>query len=421
MTPPDRTNPRLWVEVDDLIRYFDGSVTPTGIGRVQGQILPHLLADSAVGVLRLGARADRVRRLTPADLAAQTAAGPLDALAARGGAAGLFGAGLRLAGRLVAQTATRPRQTRDGRAALAGLRPGDTILTMGGSWEHRNFPATLATLKQRYGIRLAVLVHDVLPLSHPDIVAPGGAPQFARWFNAMARLWDVVLTPSQDVAQRLRDQLDRVGAPQPEIHTIRFGSGFGAPADPTRDTPLSARRHVLYVSTIEIRKNHALLVEVWKRMIKLRGPEGVPDLLFVGKPGWRVDPLLQELRQTNGLGGKVHVMSGLSDAALTDLYRHARYTAFPSLCEGWGLPVTESLAQGRLCIASDATSIPEAGGGVIETHAPDALSEALALHLRACGDDDHIRAAEARIRRDWRPVAWADTAAQIVRLLDQGA
>jgi glycosyltransferase involved in cell wall biosynthesis len=108
-------------------------------------------------------------------------------------------------------------------------------------------------------------------------------------------------------------------------------------------TAASARRclpgqNVLFVSTIEIRNNHRLLVRVWRRLIARHGMEAVPALIFAGQIGWMVDDLLADLATSGHLGGKIEHRPGLSDEELDEAYRSCLFTVFPSLCEGWGLP-----------------------------------------------------------------------------------
>ncbi|MDT8349839.1 glycosyltransferase, partial [Roseomonas mucosa] len=92
-----------------------------------------------------------------------------------------------------------------------------------------------------------------------------------------------------------------------------------------------------------------------------------------GRVGWLVADLMQQLENAEWLGGKIRLVRDPSDEELLALYRGCRFTLFPSLFEGWGLPVSESLALGRPCIASNRTSLPEAGGALARYFDPDDL------------------------------------------------
>src|SRR5437660_11261798 len=153
-----------------------------------------------------------------------------------------------------------------------------------------------------------------------------------------------------------------------------MGSGSRATLDPltagTQTRISLPPRYVLYVSTIEHRKNHRLLVRVWQRLLERHGANLVPNLIFAGKIGWLVEDLLADLEASNYLNGKIILLRSLSDAQLHEAYSSCLFTVFPSLCEGWGCPVAESLAHGKFCVASNHTAIPEAGGNLIDYFDP---------------------------------------------------
>jgi glycosyltransferase involved in cell wall biosynthesis len=163
------------------------------------------------------------------------------------------------------------------------------------------------------------------------------------------------------------------------------------------------QRYVLFVSTIEVRKNHRLLVRVWRRLLEQHGEDVVPALIFAGQIGWLVDDLLADLAASNYLSGKIVLLPGLSDAQLRQAYRSSLFTVFPSLCEGWGLPIAESLAHGKFCVASDRTSIPEVGGDLIDYFDPSDDDDAVAKIERPLLDPGYLTAREARVRAEYRP------------------
>ncbi len=94
------------------------------------------------------------------------------------------------------------------------------------------------------------------------------------------------------------------------------------------------------------------------------------------------------------------------------------FTLFPSFDEGWGLPVTESLAFGRPCIISKATSLPEAGGSLARYIDPDNATDACRVIRETIEDPGGLRAWRDRVRREFRPVEWSESAHAVLRLLD---
>jgi glycosyltransferase involved in cell wall biosynthesis len=180
------------------------------------------------------------------------------------------------------------------------------------------------------------------------------------------------------------------------------------------------QRYVLFVSTIEIRKNHRLLVRIWRRLIERHGADAVPTLIFAGQIGWLVDDLLAELSASDYLGGKIMLMPGLSDAELRQAYRSSLFTVFPSLCEGWGLPIAESLMHGKFCVASNRTSIPEVGGDLVDYFDPANEDDVLAKIERLLLDPGYLKVREARLQTEYRPRTWTDCVHALVGKLEQG-
>ena len=178
-----------------------------------------------------------------------------------------------------------------------------------------------------------------------------------------------------------------------------------------------ARPFFLCVSTLDVRKNHRLLYDAW-RLLAARDPAGCPDLLCIGVPHLHVGDLLHEIRSDWHVNGRIHMLRGIDDHELAWYYRHCAATIYPSWYEGWGLPVAESLGQGRICLAANTTSIPEISGDLPEFFAPHDTGRLVELVERVLGDPDWRAEREARIRASFRPTTWTDTARQVLRALD---
>src|SRR5208282_2997295 len=170
---------------------------------------------------------------------------------------------------------------------------------------------------------------------------------------------------------------------------------------------------------IEIRKNHRLLVKVWQRLVERHGADLVPALIFVGQIGWSFDALFADLEASEHVNGKIILLRGLSDGELQQAYRGCLFTVFPSLCEGWGLPIAESLAHGKFCVASNRTSIPEVGGNLIDYFDPSNDDDALAKIERLLLDPGYLTAREARLQAEYRPRTWADCVQALIGKLDR--
>ena len=140
----------------------------------------------------------------------------------------------------------------------------------------------------------------------------------------------------------------------------------------------------------------------------------MPDLVFAGRIGWLVADLLAQLDHTKWLAGRIRFVPDPTDGELRALYAGCLFTVFPSLHEGWGLPVTESLALGKPCLTSNAASLPEAGGALCRYFDPDSLGSAYTAVTALLDDRPGLAAWEAKVRADFRPTPWTSTARALI-------
>ena len=134
---------------------------------------------------------------------------------------------------------------------------------------------------------------------------------------------------------------------------------------PALPESLSKEKFALLVSTIEPRKGHSLLAQVWRRLAL----DGVPQkygfkLVFAGRRGWMVDDLLSDLAKDLLLVENIVVLNDVNDELLTALYENAAFCVYPSMYEGYGLPVVEAFSHGKAVIASTGGALPEVVEGL---------------------------------------------------------
>ena len=318
-------------------------------------------------------------------------------------------AGSNVAAARSAARAPEPRQ--QSFAALAA--PDDILVTLGSAWSHPDYAALVRSQQERFGLRFALLVYDLIPLRRPEWCDRGLVRLFRAWFESVFPLVDHLFAISRataaDVERYAAEQGIELSVP---VIPIPIGTGFSgastAPAAVTKRLPAPGT-YTLIVSTIEARKNHLLLFRVWRRMLEQLPFDEVPTLVFAGRVGWLVDDLMRQIANTDNLNGKLVLILDPTDAELTALYQGCLFTLYPSFFEGWGLPVTESFAFGKPCVMSNRTSLPEAGGGLARSFDPDDLNEAYRIIVETIKDRPGLAAWEAQVRREFAPVPWSAT------------
>jgi glycosyltransferase involved in cell wall biosynthesis len=299
--------------------------------------------------------------------------------------------------------------------------PGDWLVSLGATWETPYKPETFVYLRA-HEVKFAVLAHDLIPELFPEWAVKANVKNYRAWLRTTVMAADVLFANSASTAADLTECIHAMGQTAPAPIVVPVGSV--PPAAPVAATDNEAgvpeRPYVLMVSTIEVRKNHTLLFKIWRRMLRDMPADEVPDLVFAGKVGWLTADLMQQLENCDWLDGRIRFVPSPSDAALAALYRGCLFTVFPSLYEGWGLPVTESLSFGKTVAASNRASIPEAGGVFCTYYDPEDVREAYDVIRGLIAQPERIAEMEARIAAEYRPARWEDTAAAILQALVPG-
>ena len=300
-------------------------------------------------------------------------------------------------------------------AALKKFEPGpaDTILSVG-NYFHSDFEA-IPALKRRHGFRYVTMCHDLIPHRYPAFLKDEVVRDFRRHWQAMLPVADCVLVLSRAVERDIRDYCRGQGLALARVAVTPPGCDM-AGAAPAAALPagLARGRYALFVATVEPRKGHAMILDVWKRLVD----EGVPQrrgfkLAVVGKPGWKMDDVLRRLGEPAEFAGSVIYLAEASDAVLARLYRDCAFGVLPSIYEGYGMPLVESFACGRTVIASTGGSLPEVAGAFAPCLPPDDSSAWFSLLHRWIEDDGARASYEAEIRSTFKPYTWNEAAAGI--------
>jgi len=289
--------------------------------------------------------------------------------------------------RLLARTAVAPQAPAD---------PSAVYLLV--SHRHLHRQAALERALRRSRAAFVPLIHDLIPLEFPEYARPNEAARHRLRIATVARLADAVVVNSAATGAALAPYLP-VGRP---VHVAPLGVCVPAPIGAPE---AHERPYFLCVGTIEPRKNHLLLLHLWRRLVALRG-NAAPRLLIVGKRGWENENVLDLLDRCPSLRGHVMELGTVPDTRLTALLRGARALLMPSFAEGFGLPVAEALAHGTPVICSDLAALREAGGAV-----PDYLDPLDTPAWHAAVDnytEQNSPSRDAQLARlpDWRGTTW---------------
>ncbi len=286
----------------------------------------------------------------------------------------------------------------------------DVFVSAGLDWDHSNYEL-LYWMKRRVGFGFTGVCYDTIPIEYPEFANSLDFPQkFFNHFYLLHNLADRIACISDytrsrclAVAQMMKFQRE------PVLQTILMGDQLakkiGEAIPQTRALP---DRYVLYVSSIEARKNHETLLTAWQRAVEEN--LSMPDLVCVGMRGWGVDHMFERYESHEKLRSKVHFLTDVDDPELSGIYQKSLFCVFPSHVEGWGLGAAEAMTYGKMCIVSAAPALIEATRGMmpaVEAKNSDAWLDAV---LYWASNEDLRSQTEEKIRSEFVPKKWSDYA-----------
>jgi glycosyltransferase involved in cell wall biosynthesis len=308
-----------------------------------------------------------------------------------------------------------------GKTAESIFSPGDVLLSVGLDWDYP-YAKEFMRLRKIESVKIVRCCYDLIPVLYPQYCVADVAAHFTRYFLDVADSCDRVLCISKQSENDLNDLLSRTGGRPVTTRVFTLGDNVieeraESIGNEVRD--IVTAPFILYVSTIERRKNHQVLYQAYHRLCK-EGKKGLlPKLVFVGMRGWGVDELLKDIELDPVIQDTIVQCNHVNDAELQLLYQQSVCCVFPSLYEGWGLPVAEALALGKIVLSSDRGSLKEVGGDLV-TYIDPWNSGAWAEEIeRIVSDHDYHRRLSERVSSSYVPRQWCDTAVSVKSVLDE--
>lgn len=272
----------------------------------------------------------------------------------------------------------------------------------------------------RRNIQIGVYVHDVIAMTHPHYVASDSLLRFPAFLGAVFDYADVIFTNTEFTKSEIQKLAAAAGCWRDIEYVIATpGCDFvKRPLDMEAVDPVAVEiaengKFLLMVSTIEARKNHKVLLDALDGGLADMGYQ----LVFVGRTGWKVDELMERIREHPENGTKLFHLQGINDDTLRYLYENARFVLFPSYIEGFGLATVEAMQFGVPVILSDVPVMREVGGPFCDYFPPDEPQALVDIVARYDRDEAAYEAKRADLQTYEAPTWGACVDAILARVL----
>ena len=253
--------------------------------------------------------------------------------------------------------------------------------------------------------RAVVFVHDLIPIQFPEYSHPREKKlHIRRLRNTLLNARGIIVN-SRCTEKALRDFARTMQLACPPILVNPLGHDLPAPA-PAR-LPTNLRRpYFVLLGTIEPRKNHLLVLTLWREMARRLG-EKTPQLVVIGRRGWECEQVVDMLERCDLIHPHLIELNNAADALVAELIRQAQALLMPSFAEGFGMPVQEALAWATPVLSTPLPAIREFAGGIPDYAEPHDGARWLELLLAYAQPHSPERAAQISRLSGFKETTWS--------------
>lgn len=298
---------------------------------------------------------------------------------------------------------------------------GDILISVGLDWD-RSFYKSFYFLRKDKGLKVVTCCYDLIPVLYPQYCVGEVAHVFTSYFLEIADGSDLILCISRQSEKDLVNLLNATGGPRTKTQVFPLGDNVPRSSGQEISEEMKAimgSPFVLFVSSIERRKNHEVLYKAYHLLCEAGYRENLPKLVFVGMQGWGVADLMNDIRLDPLTRDLILQLNHVTDDELYALYQSSLFCVFPSFYEGWGLPVAEALAMGKAVIASAQGSLPEVGGDLVQYVDPWNTRDWAEALLKMSTDEVWRSEWESKIMSSYNVRSWVDAAKVVSEAIEQ--
>lgn len=297
---------------------------------------------------------------------------------------------------------------------IMNLSTKDIFFDIDSVWNARYKRSLLLKKLKENGVKLAVYIYDIIPITHPQYCHENTVFNFLDYIGAYLQYADILIASAQSTLDEINSLLLQLGLAKIPGYVSWLGSDF-AETKNTEDNideevikAVSNGKYILAVGTIEPRKNHKLLIDAFDLGLFEKGV----NLIFAGRIGWNVEALEKRINSHKEIGKRFFHFEGLNDATIDYLYRNAFFVGFPTYNEGFGLPIIEAFQRNTPVIASDCKVLREVGEDYAIYFIQDDPKDFLKIVKKYLNSETLYNELKEKIKK-YTPFTWEQTTEKI--------
>lgn len=294
---------------------------------------------------------------------------------------------------------------------------GAILFDMDSVWVGKVKSSFLYPLLKQKGVKIVTLVHDIIPITHPQYVQESTIFNFMSYIGACLQYANLLIVTTMATKKAIGHLCIEMQIEPVETKIVPLGSDFKDGQIEEDEECVSAEvesvvrkigKYVLMVGTIEPRKNHKLLLDALENGLAEKGI----SVIFAGKYGWNVEDLKQRIRLHPLLNKALFFFERPNDKTIKYLYENALSVVFPTFNEGFGLPVVEALQLGTPVMVSDIEVMHEVAGEYAEYFDNSDVQDLVKTVLQLANDDQKYTEKKEMIK-NFPVFTWKESAEQM--------
>lgn len=294
---------------------------------------------------------------------------------------------------------------------LALFEDGDKIFLPGAGWHDQQIMTEIHKIKDDKNVYIIQHINDILPIYQPQLFAEELSRVFTQYMDIAINNSDMITVISDATKRDLLTYCKETKLKSPKIEVIRLGDDIEGDKKLKKPDQLEkSHKFILAVGTFEIRKNYLLIYQAIK-LAQLENRD-LPKFVIAGKRGWLSGDILHVIEKDPLVKERIVWINGPSDEELNWLYENCMFSVFPSLAEGWGLPIAESLCHGKMSLVSGTSSMLEIGKGFVDYFLPYDARELLEK-INYYIFEDRYKDKNTQVKKNYKKFTWDDSYYQL--------